>query len=204
MERGAHFFEKGLLLIPAFVEIAGRFRQVVVGVYPGNTIVQIAGGNSLSHVFDLLQHLPVPADRVHANKCQGAPGNNEYSYQNYDGESEPVAVAVNYYLKKNVENDVKITIFKGVRKINELKTKKDRGIHYTLWDMTVRRERSEDEIAEIEKQQEDYPEWRRLSGNRLKYETTPALPGEYTVVLSVGEKIFKKKAVIMQDYWFDK
>jgi len=132
------------------------------------------------------------------------PGNNVYSYQNYEGKSEPVAVAINYYLKNDMEDNITIMVFKGNRKINELETKNKRGIHCCLWDMTVKRERSEEEIEKIKEQQKDWPEYRQLSGDRLKYETTLAMPGEYTVELSVNGKVFRKKAVILQDYWFDK
>ena len=132
------------------------------------------------------------------------PGNNEYSYQNFEGESEPLAVIINYYLRKNVDGDVKIEIYKGARIINELEAPKKKGINRVEWDMTAKRERTEEELAEFKKRQERMRFRRPLSEEELKYITTPVWEGEYTVTLTVNGKTYKKKAVILKDYWYDK
>jgi len=76
------------------------------------------------------------------------------SYQNFEGKNEEHGVVVNYFLKDKARDRVKISIFDGKRKINEIICPNSRGINSVRWYMTKRVKRSKEEIAQWERQQE--------------------------------------------------
>ncbi|HUM79986.1 MAG TPA: hypothetical protein PK962_08420, partial [Candidatus Saccharicenans sp.] len=47
--------------------------------------------------------------------------NPEYAYNNFEGQSEPLASTIYYYLKNKADKDVKISIYKGNVLVNEIK-----------------------------------------------------------------------------------
>jgi len=124
---------------------------------------------------------------------------NVSSSSNFEGESEPNGIVINYYLKNEVEGDVELTIYKGDKFINVMKGKGVAGISKVVWDMTQRRERTEEEKKEAR-------ERRRRPRERtdIDYAYDPVPLGEYKVVLKVGDQEFTKKASILQDHWHDK
>ncbi len=123
------------------------------------------------------------------------------SSTNFTGESEPNAIAIYYHLKTKVTGPVKIQIWKGDRLINEMDGNSSPGLHRVLWNMTIRRERSE---AEIKALQERMARARVFSGLDPKYIAIPAPPGEYKVVLKVGPTEISSMAIIKEDEWFDR
>lgn len=123
------------------------------------------------------------------------------SSANFNGESEPNAMVIYYHLKNKVSDPVKIQIWKGDKLINELNGENSPGLHRVLWNMTIRRERSEAEIKEL---QEKLGRARGLGAFDLKYVTQPAPAGEYRVVLKVGQIELSTLAIIKEDEWFDR
>ncbi len=75
------------------------------------------------------------------------------SAQNFAGENEPHGVVVNYYLKKKLEGDIKIAVYRGTRLIDELTGPNRAGLNCIEWGMTKRRKRTREEIIEWEKEQ---------------------------------------------------
>jgi len=74
--------------------------------------------------------------------------NNNFSNSssaNFTGESESNDVAVYYYLKNKAATDVKVSVYQGNVLISEIKGSKDAGINKVLWNMSIRKERSEAE-----------------------------------------------------------
>jgi len=156
------------------------------------------------------------------------------NYQNFEGNNEAHGVIVNYYLKDTLREEIKISIFDGNNKINEIAGPKSRGINSVEWYMTKRIKRSEEESALWDHQQErirsevefycqydevDYygeadeevDKWGRSLRTYVlnqpyitdrEYAAIRVKPGEYKVVLAVGDIVLVRSAVIMQDYWY--
>jgi len=123
------------------------------------------------------------------------------SSANFNGESEPNAVAIYYHLKTRITSPVKIQIWKGDRLINEMDGPNSSGLHRVLWNMMIRRERSE---AEIKALQERLERARAFGGFDPRFVTAPAPAGEYRVVLKAGTTELSTMAVIKEDEWFDR
>jgi hypothetical protein len=104
------------------------------------------------------------------------------SSTNFNGQSEPNGIVVNYYLPD----------------------KNEPGIQKVVWDMTVRRKRTAEEKKAIEERR------RRFAGSGFRgrenpdYEFTPAAWGEYRFVLEAGTKTIEGFASILRDYWYEK
>ncbi len=123
---------------------------------------------------------------------------------NYNGEGEPNGIAIYYYLKKESKEDVKIKIYKGTMLINEIKGKKDSGMNRVIWDMTQRRERTEEEKKRIKERMERFAAYGYPMREDPDYAYDPAPWGEYRIALSVGDQESTKYASILQDHWYDK
>ena len=143
------------------------------------------------------------------------PSRTVVSSQNFAGPNEPYGIEINYYLKNDISGEVTITVYDGTRQISELKGPNSAGLNCVLWNMRKDRERSEEEIARRRRQQEsraeeepffhvyDEVDYHRGSSEE-RFFSQPVGPGEYTVTLNVGDTVLKGKAIILQDYWYDK
>jgi hypothetical protein len=129
---------------------------------------------------------------------------NASSSLNYDGKSEPNGLVIYYYLKQKAEGDAKVTVYKGNMVINEIRGKKAAGIHKVLWNMTQRRERTEEEKKRIRERMKRYAAYgfrRQMDEN---YAYSPAPLGEYRIVLTVDGQKYTRYASINKDHWYDK
>ncbi|MGB2764906.1 MAG: hypothetical protein WBC20_10890 [Candidatus Aminicenantaceae bacterium] len=133
-----------------------------------------------------------------------APRRMNSSSSNYDGKSEPNGIVINYYLKNKVEGDVKISVYKGNMLINEIKGSSAGGINNAIWNMTKRRERTEEEKKEMREMTERYRSYGYRYRGDVNFVSSPAGLGEYKFVLTVGDRKFTRKASILQDHWYDK
>jgi hypothetical protein len=129
---------------------------------------------------------------------------NVSSSSNFDGKSEPKGIVINYYLKNKVKSDVEVTIYKGDKFINIVKGKGNAGINKVLWDMTQRRERTEEEKKEVRERMERFRAFGFRRPMDINYAHDPVPLGEYKIVLKVGDREFTKNASILQDHWYDK
>jgi photosystem II stability/assembly factor-like uncharacterized protein len=127
-------------------------------------------------------HLFRPQMRV---KWQST-GNNNSSSLNYNGESEPVAAHIYYYLK-NEPKEVKIQVLSGTRVIFENVGKRDKGVNLFLWNYSVR------------------PPADQAAGQAIsRVAPSQARPGTYTVRLIVDGKVEEMPFTLLQDTWFNK
>jgi len=138
-------------------------------------------------------------------------GNNDASSNNFNGQSEPLGVVIDYYLKE-AKDDVKIEIYQGARLIFEIEGAKNAGMNQETWNMVKRdRERTDREKQQINSQMErlrgfglSEAEMRMYMGSvDMDYITSGVSVGEYLIVLSSGDKKMKRKAVIKKDHWYD-
>ena len=122
------------------------------------------------------------------------------SSQNFDGQSEPMAIPLYYNLKRAAAGEVTFTVYQGNVAIATLTGSGALGLHKVLWNMDKREERSE---AQIEQMRERGARFGRpMSEDELRYVSTPAPFGEYTIVMTVDGKQMKRKASILRDEWW--
>jgi photosystem II stability/assembly factor-like uncharacterized protein len=125
---------------------------------------------------------------------------------NFDGESEPNGIMINYYLKAAVPGDVQVKVMKGTYVIAETKGSNNAGINKVLWNMRWTPMYLGPAAAATGRggmgggfgQPPTPPPYPTFGG------TTAADPGEYTIVVTAGGKTFTKKTQILEDVWFDK
>ena len=128
---------------------------------------------------------------------------NASSSSNFAGKSEPNGIVIYYYLKNKITEDVKVTIYKGSKVVNEIKGKNKAGINRVLWNMTERRKRTEKEKETIRERIKRYASYGYRMQMDINYAHIPAQFGEYKIVLSAGGQEFVKYASILRDYWYD-
>jgi len=73
------------------------------------------------------------------------PSQKATSAQNFSGENESHAVAINYYLKTSLAEDVSFEVYSGSRLINAIKGSNQAGLNRSEWGMTWRRQRTPEE-----------------------------------------------------------
>ncbi len=129
---------------------------------------------------------------------------NASSSSNFAGKSEPNGIVIYYYLKNKITEDVKVTIYKGSKVVNEMKGKNKAGINRVLWNMTERRKRTEKEKETIRERMKRYASYGYRMQMDINYAHIPAQFGEYKIVLSADGQEFVKYASILRDHWYDK
>lgn len=128
---------------------------------------------------------------------------NHSSSSNFNGESEPNEIAVNYYLKNKAKDEVKLTVYQGNVVINEIKGSGDAGINRIVWNMTKRRERTEQEKKRIQEFIQRGRAFRFRGDMDVNYTFSPVQEGEYKFVLAVGSQLFTRYASILEGRWLE-
>jgi len=132
---------------------------------------------------------------------------------NFNGKSEPVGLTINYYLKAVPKGEVKVQIFKGAMMINEMTGKAEAGLNSVLWNMTARRERTEEEKKAVAGQRQrirDMGDVPPEFADRMRAQMDPnfisfaAPDGDYTVVLLVDGRKLTTTASILPDIYSPK
>jgi hypothetical protein len=104
-----------------------------------------------------------------------------WGHRNFNVPNEPLGVVVYYYLKNEVKDDVRIIITDPYgNELNSLRGSKKAGIHKVRWNMQRRLTKEEQ---------------KRTGMARARIQRVVS-PGEYLVVLQVGEKKLTRKAKI--------
>ncbi len=128
---------------------------------------------------------------------------NVSSSSNFNGESESNAIVVDYYLKNKVDEEVKLSVYRGNVLFDEIKGSQNAGINKVLWLMRRRFERTEEEKQQMRERRERARQFGFPSPEDIDYRYEPVPLGEYMFVLSVGDKKLIKYASILQDHWYD-
>ncbi len=120
---------------------------------------------------------------------------------NFDGESEPLAIPLYYYLGQDMADEVTLTVYQGEEAIAELSGSGKSGIHEVQWGMDKREERSQEQIEQM---RERYARFgREVDEDQLRYISSPAPLGDYTVVMTVGGRTVGEREVsILRDEWW--
>jgi hypothetical protein len=131
---------------------------------------------------------------------------NETATLNYNGESEPNGMVINYYLKSAAQGDVVVRVLDGTGVIAETKGPNEPGINRVLWNMRVSPMTL---VKEPATQQRGFGG--RGAGAAPAIPTfgatanaVAARPGEYTVEVVAGGKTLTTKTRVIEDVWFDR
>lgn len=127
-----------------------------------------------------------------------------YSSDNFEGESKPQGIPINYYLAETVGDKAVIKIYQGQELINQMEGPAEAGMNQVIWDMTRKKERSEADKKRIRAMIERYAAYGYQPNIDPDYERIPVNFGEYRVVLEAAEQTLTGTAKVMQDYWFDR
>jgi photosystem II stability/assembly factor-like uncharacterized protein len=104
-----------------------------------------------------------------------------YGNRHLSTPNEPNAIVLNYYLKDKTQEKVKITITNPDGKVlSNIEGKTEAGINRVLWNMRIQ------------------PPGRLESQTRRRWGGVLAEPGEYIVILEIGDKKLTRKAVIQK------
>jgi hypothetical protein len=104
---------------------------------------------------------------------------NLYGNRHLSTPNEPNAIVIDYYLKNKTKKKVKITVTDPYGKVlSQLNGRTDSGINRVLWNMRIQ------------------PRERQTSQDRRIWGRVLAEPGEYVVILEIGDKKLTQKAVI--------
>jgi len=122
------------------------------------------------------------------------------SSSNFAGQSEPVGLVIQYYLKAKPKGDVKIQVFRGTLLLNEIRGTAEPGLNAAVWNMTGRRERTEDEKKAAQEQARRLREmgYGGAAGD-MSWASFPVPEGEYRFVLLVDGRSLTAHGTILQD-----
>jgi photosystem II stability/assembly factor-like uncharacterized protein len=134
--------------------------------------------------------------------------------QNLRAPSEPNGIVISYFLKAPVSGEVVVRILQGSRIISETKGPNTAGLNQIMWNMRIT------ETLLVQPAQGGRGRGggggggAGFGGGRGGRGGTPAIstfggsiaaaPGDYTIVVSAGNKTLIKKTRILEDAWFDK
>ncbi len=122
------------------------------------------------------------------------------SSSNYNGQSEPAGIIVNYYLKSKPKTEVKVQVYKGTLMLNEIKGTDTPGLNSVQWTLTGRRERTAEEAKQAQEQMRRIREMGFAGAGDLgAYASFPVPDGEYKFVLVVDGKSYSGFASILPE-----
>ncbi|MCX6549678.1 MAG: hypothetical protein NTY02_01500, partial [Acidobacteria bacterium] len=134
---------------------------------------------------------------------------NESATTNFNGQSEPNGIVINYYLKAAAQGDVTVKIMQGSRVVAETKGPNAAGLNQVLWNM-----RATPVTIPGQAEAPQTGRGRRGGGESTSEQAPPPIPtfggtlpadiGEYDVSVAAGGKTFTKKVRIIEDAWFDR
>jgi photosystem II stability/assembly factor-like uncharacterized protein len=126
------------------------------------------------------------------------------SSSNFNGQSEPNGLVINYFLKAKPKGDVKVQVFKGNLLINELTGTADPGLNSVVWNLTGRRARTAEEKQAMQEQMKRRQErgFTGRVGGDVNYASFAVQEGEYRFVLLVDGASYAGSASILMDYWY--
>lgn len=118
------------------------------------------------------------------------------SSKNYAGESEPSAVVFYYHLKNAAPGPVTFTVYQGQTPIATVQGPAEVGMHKVHWAMDRRLEGAQVPAA-------GPPGGGQAGRGGGQARGQPAAPGEYRVVMTVGNRMLQERRVsILKDEWW--
>jgi photosystem II stability/assembly factor-like uncharacterized protein len=126
------------------------------------------------------------------------------SSSNFAGQSEPMGIVVNYFLKTRPKDDVRVQVFMGNMLLSEIRGSANPGLNSAVWNMTGRRERTPEEKKALqdEMKRRQNRSFAGRGGADVNFASFEAREGEYRFVLVVDGKSYSRLASILTDYWY--
>ena len=124
----------------------------------------------------------------------------EYASSNFEGESDPEGVELEYYLSGEASGDVTLTVYQGTLPVAEITGRTHAGLNRVQWDMEKRVERSAEEQERLRRESEE--EGEEPDEDEIRYEYSDAMPGEYRVVLAAGGRELERTVRVLKDEWW--
>lgn len=116
--------------------------------------------------------------------------------KNYAGESEPQAIVFYYQLKSTAPSPVTFTVYQGQTPIATVQGPAEAGIHKVQWAMDRRLEGAQVPAG-------GPPAGGQAGRGPGQVRGQPAPPGEYRVVMTVGNRVVQERRVsILKDEWW--
>lgn len=200
-------YRHGLPPAPVFgISIQKNFNDLVIGTY-GRGIYILDDITPIREFSAAVQneelHLFTPGTTYRFQKIDGIKSKSSFS----DGDNPPYGVSVNYYLKDKVSDSVWVSILdaKG-NTINRMPGTQEKGINRIWWNL-----RHKNYNFPKLRTQPRGKDWVKLDEkgerNMFIYDLdigpgmTPTLvpPGQYTIVVKVGDKERKKNVLVQKD-----
>jgi photosystem II stability/assembly factor-like uncharacterized protein len=116
---------------------------------------------------------------------------HETASDNFNGESEPVEIPFYYWLQGDAGAGVTFTVYQGNVALATVEGPGQAGLHKVSWDMSKQ--------VPGATQQPARPGGQGFRGGNRN---PPAPIGEYTVVMSVGDREMKRTVSILRDEWW--
>jgi photosystem II stability/assembly factor-like uncharacterized protein len=138
-----------------------------------------------------------------------SPGDNNSSYNNFEGESEPLGLEL-YYHSNTDQDTAMIEVLHGELVVNELKAPIKAGMNKVVWDLQKRqRERTEKEKKQMMDRVERFrafvsAEQIAAMMENIDYMMTEVQPGTYTFRITVDGTTYTQQGAVLRDVWFDK
>jgi hypothetical protein len=108
-----------------------------------------------------------------------------------------------YYIGEDVSGEVKVSVYQGGELINEYEGSSEAGVHSVLWDMTERQEMTEAQIEARRAQMRRFAQFGMRQQGDPRFTYSPSPFGDYTFVLTVGDRKFVRHASILKDPRFE-
>lgn len=130
-----------------------------------------------------------------------------YSFSNFEGESEEPGASLFYYLSQPAA--VTLTVYQGQVPVSVIEDEGSAGINVAQWDMLKRIERSPEEQERMRAQGGNqgggggFGRGGPSPAERMQYAISDATPGEYRVVLTVNGRSFERTVEILRDEWWE-
>lgn len=133
-------------------------------------------------------------------------GDNNGAFTNFNGDNEEEGLEIFYNLAA-ASDDVQIVIKNGDKVVNEITGPGNKGLNMVVWDRQVRvRKRTEKEIEQYVNRMNRFRSF--LSDEQYNarmaakdYITASAIPGDYTVEVTLGGQVHSETASILVDQW---
>ncbi len=137
------------------------------------------------------------------------PGSNNSSYNNFNGESEPLGLEL-YYHSNSDQDTTTIEVLQGGLLINELKAPVKAGMNKVVWDLQKRqRERTEKEKKQMLSRIERFRAF--VSAEQIAsmmanidYIMTGVQPGTYTFRIKVNGQTHTQEGKVLRDEWSER
>ncbi|MGB8958900.1 MAG: hypothetical protein WCC00_07820 [Candidatus Aminicenantales bacterium] len=124
----------------------------------------------------------------------------ESSSSNFEGESEPLGLAISYLLKSKPKDGAMVQVFAGSLLLDEITGSTNVGLNTVYWRMTGRRESTAEEKKAAQENARRARE--RGYGGAMgdpNFTSFPAQPGDYRIVLTVDGKSQSTTGTVLQD-----